>query len=124
MREPGRTAGPSPPPDFLSKTVASVDFHAALYGEPHTLPLVEPCSRKSGYARDDKGEGGYFCQEPSDRMDEWDPRPDYWVLLGHGFRAGDQVVNLGAVLFYGAHTDAGDGKQGRVAFGAGGGDVA
>src|SRR5579863_10271459 len=25
-REPGRTAGPSPPPDFLSKTVASVDF--------------------------------------------------------------------------------------------------
>jgi hypothetical protein len=26
VREPGRTAGPSAPPDFLSKTVASVDF--------------------------------------------------------------------------------------------------
>ena len=26
VREPGRTAGPSAPPDFLSKIVASVDF--------------------------------------------------------------------------------------------------
>jgi hypothetical protein len=26
VREPGRTAGPSAPPDFLSKTVTSVDF--------------------------------------------------------------------------------------------------
>ena len=39
VREPGRTAGPSAPPDFLSKIVASADLHAALYGEPHTLPL-------------------------------------------------------------------------------------
>jgi hypothetical protein len=26
VREPGRTAGPSAPPDFLSKTMASMDF--------------------------------------------------------------------------------------------------
>jgi len=54
VREPGRTAGPSAAPDFLSNTVASVDFMRLSNGEPHTLPLVEPLSRKSGYARDDK----------------------------------------------------------------------
>ncbi len=37
MREPGRTAGPSAAPDFLSKTVASVDF-MRLYGKAHTRP--------------------------------------------------------------------------------------
>ena len=42
MREPGRTTGPSAPPDFLSKTVASVDFMRLSNGEPHTLPVVEP----------------------------------------------------------------------------------
>ena len=53
MREPGRTADPSAAPDFLSKTVASVDFMRLSNGEPHTLPLVEPRSRKSGYAPPD-----------------------------------------------------------------------
>jgi hypothetical protein len=54
VREPGRTADPSAAPDFLSTTVASVDFMRLSNGESHTLPLVEPRSRKSGCARDDK----------------------------------------------------------------------
>ena len=36
--------------------------------------------------------------------------PDLWVLSGQRFGGGDQMVNLGAVLFYGAHADAGDGQ--------------
>jgi hypothetical protein len=42
VRGPGRTAGPLAAPDFLSNTVASVDFMRLSNGEPHTLPLVEP----------------------------------------------------------------------------------
>jgi hypothetical protein len=53
-REPGRTAGPSAAPDFLSKTVASVDFMRLSLRKAAYVPLVEPRSRKSGYARDDK----------------------------------------------------------------------
>src|ERR1700733_5771631 len=54
----GAHAGPSGTSGFPHHPQERCITCGSLYGEPHTLPLVEPRSRKSAQAPDDKGGSG------------------------------------------------------------------
>ena len=57
-------------PGFPVDLVGVDGLHAVFsYGKPHTRLCPAQRGRKSGFARDDKGEGGDFYWEPLDRME-------------------------------------------------------